>query len=337
VDAPPRNRLSPIRFLDMAATTAGRYLVKGLIPADGLTVIWGPPKSGKSFWATDLLLHVALGRPWRGHKITAGPVIYVAAEGGSGFGGRIEAFRRHHDLPPDADPPFYTIPARVELIGDCEMLIGKIRAALDGAEPVAVAIDTLNRTLDGSENDPADMGAYIQAADAIREELQCAIVLVHHCGIEGSRPRGHTSLTGAADAQIAVNRTADKLIRSTVEWQKDGPGEGDITTSQLHVVDVGTDEDGEPVTSCVLIEAEPPVSAASDREPKLTPNQKTMLEMLQDAMPHGLSVEDWNAQAREAGIGTKRKADHADHRRALDRKRLIHTSGGRFYITPKPE
>jgi len=26
--------------------------------------------------------------------------------------------------------------------------------------------------------------------------------VIHHCGINGDRPRGHTSLTGAADAQI---------------------------------------------------------------------------------------------------------------------------------------
>ena len=37
------------------------YLVKGLIPREGLTIVWGPPKSGKSFKTFDLCMHVALG------------------------------------------------------------------------------------------------------------------------------------------------------------------------------------------------------------------------------------------------------------------------------------
>src|SRR5262249_20878294 len=37
------------------------YLVKGLIPRTGIVVIWGPPKCYKSFWATDVALHIALG------------------------------------------------------------------------------------------------------------------------------------------------------------------------------------------------------------------------------------------------------------------------------------
>ena len=28
------------------------YLVKDLLPRSGLAVVWGPPKSGKSFWCT---------------------------------------------------------------------------------------------------------------------------------------------------------------------------------------------------------------------------------------------------------------------------------------------
>ena len=41
----------------------------------------------------------------------------------------------------------------------------------------------------------------------------------------------------------------------TVEWMKDGP-EGDIITSRLEQVDLGTDADGEPVNSCLIMPAE---------------------------------------------------------------------------------
>jgi RecA-family ATPase len=59
---------------------------------------------------------------------------------------------------------------------------------------VAVVLDTLNRSLNGSENSDEDMGKYIKATAAIREAFNCAVLVVHHCGVNDSRPRGHTSL-----------------------------------------------------------------------------------------------------------------------------------------------
>jgi hypothetical protein len=78
---------------------------------------------------------------------------------------------------------------------------------------------------------------------------------VHHCGIDGSCPRGHTSLTGAADAQLSVNRDAAGNIIVTLEYAKDGP-QGDTVVSRLEVIEVGNDDDGNPITSCVVAPAE---------------------------------------------------------------------------------
>src|SRR5262249_2763694 len=57
-------------------------------------------------------------------------------------------------------------------------------------------------------------------------------------------------------AQIAVWRdeTTDNVV-SKVEWMKDGT-EGDIIASRLQVAELGCDEDGEPITSCVIVPAE---------------------------------------------------------------------------------
>jgi len=74
------------------------YLVKGLIARTGLAVIWGPPKCGKSFWAADLGMHIALGWDYRGYRVQQATVVYVALEGRHGFPARLEAFRRHHNV-----------------------------------------------------------------------------------------------------------------------------------------------------------------------------------------------------------------------------------------------
>lgn len=255
------------RFRDVLLDTTAAYLIKDLIPSGGLTVVWGPPKCGKSFWTFDAMMHVARGVPYRGRRVQQGPVVYIALEGGNGFRRRIEAYRRHHGV---TDAPFYLITDRTDLVRDHEALIADIKEQTPVA-PVAVVIDTLNRSLAGSESKDEDMAAYIKAADAVREAFGCAVIIIHHCGVDGNRPRGHTSLTGAADAQIAVSRDENGNIITTVEWLKDGT-EGDIIVSWLQLAPLGPDEDGEPITSCVVlpVEGEPLKPAAKTRrsEPK---------------------------------------------------------------------
>ena len=124
-------------------------------------------------------------------------MVYLALEGGAGFCARVEAWRRRHLGYDAGDVPFYLLSVPVDLIADKDKLIQAIRAQVH--TPVVVVIDTLNRSLNGNENESRDMAAYIRAADAIRETFHCAVIIVHHCGIAANRPRGHTSLSGADD------------------------------------------------------------------------------------------------------------------------------------------
>ncbi len=247
---PVSKRFALQRFATITLDSTSSYLVKGLIPRSGLTVIWGPPKCGKSFWAFDLTMHIAMSKPYRGRCVQQGSVVYLALEGGLGFCRRIEAFRRQHGA---VDPPFYLATRPTDLIRDRAALIEDIKAYNEF--PSVVCVDTLNRSLAGSESKDEDMAAYIRAADAIREAFDCAVLIVHHCGIDGSRPRGHTSLSGAADAQISVTRDAAHNIVARLEWMKDGP-EDAVVVSRLEVVELGVDDDGETISSCVIVPAE---------------------------------------------------------------------------------
>ena len=114
----------------------------------------------------------------------------------------------------------------------------------------------------------------------------CVVIIVHHCGVDATRPRGHTSLIGAVDAQLAVKRDAAENVVVTVERMKDGP-EGDSLVSKLEAVDVGVDIDGDPITSCVVV----PVDGAAVRTAttrKLSDRQKLALDALADcAVDHG--------------------------------------------------
>jgi hypothetical protein len=270
--ARPGRTFTLVPFADVKLDTSCADIVQGLIPCGGLAIIWGPPKCGKSFWTFDMAMHVALGWEYRGRRVHQGTVVYLALEGGNGFKARIEAFRQRHGVP---DAPFYLIADRVNLVADHQALLQSMRNALGLDDPVLIVIDTLNRSLAGSESKDEDMAAYIAAADAIRSFYNCAVAIVHHCGVDGNRPRGHTSLSGAADAQLAVSRDAADNILVDVEWLKDGR-EGDRIVSRLEPLDVGTNDDDDPIASCVIV----PVDGVEKPQPQAKKVRQSEQEIL---------------------------------------------------------
>lgn len=279
----PRIRL--VAFDNIRLGTERRYLVKGLVPRIGLTIVWGPPKSGKSFWTFDVVMHVALNWAYRGRRVHNGAVVYCAFEGQTGIEARCAAFSQKFLAEDREQPvPFYLEPLTLDLVKDEAELAAAIRFTLEEAKPVAIVLDTLNRSLRGSELSDEDMTAYVRAADALRQAFECAILIVHHCGVDGTRPRGHTSLTGAADAQLSVNRDAADNIIVTVEYAKDGP-QGDSVVSRLEVVEVGLDEDDEPITSCVIVPADSTTVVATAAKPARMPKGATIaLRALTEAL-----------------------------------------------------
>jgi hypothetical protein len=253
------------------------YLVKGLLANTGLAVIWGPPKCGKSFWAADLGMHIALGWNYRGHRVRQATVIYVALEGRDGFPARVEAFRRRHGV---ENAPFYLLPTSLDLVAECDELIAAIKAQLGENLPGVLFLDTLNRSLVGSESKDEDMARFLAAAERVAQELSCAVVIVHHCGIDASRPRGHTSLSGAVESQLKVGRTAAGEVIVTVELAKDF-AEGTEIVSRLERIELGTDADGDPITSLVVLPIEGPIQRRAVTR-KLSPRQRLALAALDE-------------------------------------------------------
>ena len=277
----PSPRFNLIPFNKIARRQTNPYLIKGLMSSTGLIVVWGPPKCGKSFWAFDAVMHVATGWEYRGRRVTKGNVVYLALEGQDGFGDRVDAFRLLRLLDPEVNVPFYLIKERTDLVKDHSELINCIHAQSD-SKPAVVVIDTMNRSLVGSESKDEDMAAYIKAADVIKETFDCAVIVIHHCGINESRPRGHTSLTGAADIQISVKKDADGNIITAVEYAKD-MAEGTVIGSRLEVVELGVDQDGDPITSCAVVPAQVP-SVPEPKKPKETKIVRTFRDAFAEAL-----------------------------------------------------
>ena len=110
------------------------------------------------------------------------------------------------------------------------------------------------------------MGAYVRAAEAIRDCFGCVVIIIHHCGYDDTRPRGHSSLPGAVDAQLAVVRT-ENIITVTVEMMRDGPEDTQVVSS-VEVIEVGQDQNGKVLTSLVVVRSEAEPAAAYSGMPR---------------------------------------------------------------------
>lgn len=249
-----REFLGHLRFgQDVEAQLDRPYQVKGWIDRGGLSVLYGPSNTGKSFLALDLAHHVAKGLPWGGHRVTAGRVLYLAAEGGAGFTNRVAALK---------EPELWVAACPITLTGKDSQARDVVDTlhhltAVGGAPFDLIVVDTLARVMGGSDENLAPaIAELLNELDYIRRATGAHVMLVHHSGKDGSRgARGHSSLRAAIDTEIALSRDDDtSQITAEVTKQRDGPTGGQFRFFLRRVV-LGKDQDGDDVTTCVVATA----------------------------------------------------------------------------------
>lgn len=251
--APPQ-RFRLMTADELAALPPVRWRVRGVLPQEGIAAIYGPPGSGKSFLALDMLAAIAAGRWWFGYRVQSAPVLYVALEGEAGIAQRVQAYQARHGG--TERMRFLASPLDVRQPADRADIVQAAKAA--GLAGGVLCIDTLAASAPGmDENTSADMGEVIAGLKALQSELGGLVLAVHHSGKDQARGmRGHSSLLGALDAVIEVSRNDDRREWRTAK-SKDG-SDGDAHPFRLDVVELGIDSDGEPLTSCAIEQAERP-------------------------------------------------------------------------------
>lgn len=258
-------KMPPMRYRlqsadDLLNAPPLRWLVRGVLPATGFAAVYGPSGSGKSFLALDLCAAIADGSEWFGRRVTAAPVAYVCLEGEAGLSKRAKAWsvRNRRGLPDRLR--FITQPLDLRQSADIADLSAAVVAA--GGRGGLLVIDTLNRAAPGAdENTSTDMGELIEASKELQRRIGGVVLLVHHTGKDGTKGlRGHSSLYAALDAAIEVSRTDNHREWSIAKSKDDADGERNAFI--LRMVELGDDEDGEPVTSCVIDVDDSPAVAA---------------------------------------------------------------------------
>lgn len=259
-NAPLQSPFPLLWFRSVEPALDVRDFVQGLLVEGSSAVVYGRSNSGKTFWTTDLALHVAAGLPWRNRRVEQSGVVYCVLEGGMGFLNRVSAWKEDRGYG-SYDLPFAAIQSSIRLLDPAAQtsdLILAIRAAAQQIQvPVRlVVIDTLARAIaGGNENAPEDMGALVAAMDLIRAETGAAVLFVHHSGKDEAKgARGHSSLQAAIDTEIEVIDTevGDPSTRCATVVKQRELRKGDTFEFTLRTVEIGQNRHGEPVTTCVV-------------------------------------------------------------------------------------
>ncbi len=250
-------KTSPTRYTlllgeELSNAPPMRWMVRGILPLEGLAALYGPSGSGKSFLVLDLAAAVAgAAGAWFGRRVTHCPVTYCALEGEAGMGKRIAAWRLQHNKRVPNGLRFIT--QSLDLLNDEDVteLAKSIQAA--GGWKGLIILDTLNRAAPGAdENSSVDMGNIIAAAKRLQGITGGLVLLIHHTGKDATRGlRGHSSLYAALDGAIEVTKTDTRREWSVAKSKDDKTGA--THAFKLQVVHVGFDDEGEEITSCVAI------------------------------------------------------------------------------------
>jgi hypothetical protein len=328
--------LSLTYFDDCGAYAAKRWILKGIL-ALGETSAWiAPPGAGKSALLTEIAKHAAGGIDWRGHrsKMACG-VVVLALERGDLFKRRLQVYHLRDGL---TGLPIAVADAVIDLLNPAcvEIIVATVRAAEEafGCAVGLIILDTYAKGIaanGGDEDKARDQNRAAANLRNVHAQLKVHIALVGHTGKNEERgARGSNAHVGDVDVMIQIS--GDEIKVAQVIKGNDQP-ERAVARFKLEAFELGRDEDGDPITTAIVTNEDlGDAPAQKAREPKLTPNQKTMFGMLHDAGKGGLLLEDWNNQAKEAGIGIKRKADLTDIRNALLAKGMIRTYGERWHV-----
>ena len=308
------------------------WIIKGVLPKADMGVLFGASGSGKSFVALDWALAVARGVSWRGLKVLQGRVLYLAAEGGGGVSQRLRAYAQHNEVDL-SQVPFGVMNAVPNFLVE-EDIADVIKALVSAGGADLVIVDTFAQVTAGAnENAGEDMGLAIRHARAIREATGAMVLLVHHSGKDASKgARGWSGIRAAADCEFEVVRPEDSTTR-LLRITKSKDSRDDLEWGfNVDTVSLGFDDDGDDVTSLVVVEADAPRPPAP--EPKDAPKRKfgvwervilDFIDTLDMGIP-GLAVNDLIAQAADSVPAPEE--GHRDLRRQYVKRALATLAKG---------
>jgi RecA-family ATPase len=208
-----------------ARKAAQRWLVTNLWLDEGVGIVGGEPKLGKSFLALDLAVAVASGTPClrdaRFAVPRAGRVLLYAAEDALHIvRQRLEGICAAAGLVLDEiDLDVITVPTlRLDLSSDCERLIHTV----EQLKPRLLILDPFVRLHRIDENASGEVAPLLAYLRELQRRYALSVIVVHHAKKGGGKIRAGQALRGSSefhawgDSNLYLRRT-DQDLTLTIE------------------------------------------------------------------------------------------------------------------------
>jgi hypothetical protein len=303
-DKPKRFQYAlPYKTFDQCAYSAPKtWLVENVIALGEDSSWYGPPGEGKSALLTDLAVHVASGRDWRGYKFNRHEydnpkevnfrehrgVIYFALERADLTERRLRAYMQRDGLSglPIVISP-YTIdlldPSCVEIMRHTMLQFWEDTDAIPGL----VIIDTWGKAIArGDEDKAATQNLAAMHIRQLREVLKGNIRRFHlasvgHSGKNlGAGERGSNARKAHVDMEVQISGGAAKITKGNDQ------DKGELTKFEFEKVDMpGDDECGiKPWSTAILATATPATAARTAVSKPPSSKQTQDIEALKRAI-----------------------------------------------------
>jgi len=299
--------------------SAPDFLIDGLIESDTIGAFIGASSVGKSFVAISISASVATGTMFAEKAVQQGAVLYLAGEGMNGITRRFSGWEQHTGI----QIPQGSIHVSHRTIS---LDASGASALLDATEDMdqdikLIVVDTLARHMTGEENSNRDMSAFIAAADKIREEHGCAVLIIHHTGHSSdnsNRARGASAFYASLDFEFLMK--GNKKGTGTIEGTKNKEGtiypkrKFSLVPVELNCI---TNTNGDPVTTAV-VEWNDFCEDLSDVDKMNEPskaylNLKNALNEYGDY--NGISVENWRGCSYRNSDSTNKDSQRSEFNR----------------------
>jgi hypothetical protein len=344
-----RSRAKLSYYDDLDDPPPKRWIMKGVL-AHGETSNWfGPPGSLKSALMTDLAIHVASNQDWRGYRANERwcGVLYLALERGAQVKRRLSAYKQKRGVA--SELPIAVKSEIIDLMReDCVDLV------IDAVDEVEthfnccvglIIVDTISKGIaagGGDEDRAKDTNVMLANLRRVQEQTGVHIACVGHTGKDEAKGhRGSSAHMGDVDLMVQISGDA---VKTATVIKANDQEEGVLTTFKAEIISLGTDEDGDEITTALvsdeMVEGGKQKGSAKGR--RLTHSQSRAMELLNRCVnDHGrpappsnefppnirvVELKEWRVMCERGGLSSAEKEEDRDRafRRAKDDLQTMH-------------
>src|SRR2546423_243115 len=279
---------------DIDALPDIEYLIGNTLQACGVSMIFGPSGTGKTFNALNIAYCIAHGIHWFGRPVKQGKVWYINTEGGHGLKLRTAAWRKECGRGKTPNIEFITWP--VQLKDHYRELLDTLEEADE--KPSLLIVDNYSMCAVGTnQNDQMEVTQALMVLHEISQRYGCHCMIVHHANWTG-KVNGSAAFRNHVDTMIDLSHPSkESPIVLSCNKQRDAEQFADIHLELKVIPLYAHPETGETITSCVVVPSDAPLKN------DLNPKQRQCLDLLVS----GLTLGEWCKFVEDANVGVSRR------------------------------